>query len=99
MKRKTVFLMRHNEHRDVSNGNEDQGVQAGSAVQVAGQGARKFPEKTVIPMPKEIPGTSEVSENSQVHPRRFPYKENIGMGRTVRRSTRTVGPPDRYKAM
>ncbi|PFX28129.1 Uncharacterized protein K02A2.6 [Stylophora pistillata] len=59
LKRNTVFVKKYNEHRDVSNGNDDQVVQAGSAVQVDEAGASKIPETTVVPMPKEIPGMSK----------------------------------------
>lgn len=96
LKRNTVFVKKYNEHGDVSNGNEDQVVQAGSAVRVDDPGASKISETTVVPMPKEIPGTSE---DSQEQPRHFPDNENTAVGRPVRRSTRTVRPPDRYKAI
>ncbi|PFX23119.1 Transposon Tf2-6 polyprotein [Stylophora pistillata] len=96
LKRNTVFVKKYNGHGDVSNDNEDQVVQAGSAVRVEDPGASKLPETTVIPMPKEIPGTSE---DSQEQPRHFPDNQNTGVGRPVRRSTRTVRPPDRYKVI
>lgn len=96
LKRNTVFVKKYNKHGDVSNGNEDQVVQAGSAVRVDDPGASKISETTVVPVPKEIPGTSE---DSQEQPRHFPDNENTGVGRPVRRSTRTVRPPDRYKAI
>ena len=50
-------------------------------------------------MPKEFPGTCEVSENFQVQPKHFPDKEDTGAGRPVQRLTQTVRPPDRYKAI
>ncbi|XP_022788169.1 uncharacterized protein K02A2.6-like [Stylophora pistillata] len=96
LKRNTVFVKKYNEHGDVSNGKEDQVVQAGSAVRVDDPGASKISETKVVPMPKEIPGTSE---DSQEQPWHFPDNENTGVGRPVRRSTRTVRPPDRYKAI
>lgn len=91
-----MFVKRYNEHGGLSNGNEDKLVWAGSAVRVDDPGASKISETTVVPMPKEIPGTSE---DSQEQPRHFPDNENTGVGRPVRRSTRTVRPPDRYKAI
>ena len=66
-----MFVKKYNERRDVTNSDKDQVVQAGSAVQVDKPGASKIPET----MPKEVPGTSEVSENSQLQPRNFPVRK------------------------
>ena len=88
-------MKKYNERRDVTNGDEDQVVQASSAVQVDQPGASKIPET----MPKEFLGTCEVSENSQEQPRHFPDKEDTSARRPVRRSTRTVRPPNHYKVI
>ncbi|PFX12183.1 hypothetical protein AWC38_SpisGene23897 [Stylophora pistillata] len=72
LKRNTVFVKNYNKQRDISDGNEYQVAQAGSAAQVNEAGASKIPETIVIPMPKGILGTSEACENSQVQPRHFP---------------------------
>ena len=90
-----MFIKKYNERSDVTNGDEDQVLLAGSAVRVDGPGASKIPET----LPKEVSGTSEVSENSQVQPRHFPNTEDTEAGMPVRRSTRTVRPPDRYNAI
>lgn len=57
-------MKKYTEHNDVSNDNGDQVVKAGSAVQLDEPGASKSPETTDTSVPSEIPGTSEVSENS-----------------------------------
>ena len=53
LKRNTMFIKTCNERRDVTNGEEDQVLQAGSAVQVDKPRASQIPEM----MPKEFPGT------------------------------------------
>ena len=98
LKRNTAFMKKCNENNDVSNGNEDQEVKAGSAVQVDEPGASKSPQTTDLSVPSEIPWTSEVSENSRVQTR-HPKKEGAGVRRPVWRSTRTVRLPVRYKAI
>ena len=95
LKRNTMFIKKCNERRDVTNSEEDQVLQAGSAVQVDKPRASQIPEM----MPKEFPGTCEVSENFKVQPKHFPDKEDTGAGRPVQRLTQTVRPPDRYKAI
>lgn len=60
--------------------------------------ASKSPETTDVSVPSEIPGTSEVSENSRVQ-NTLPRKEGTGAGRPVWRSTRTVRLPVLYKAI
>ena len=42
-------------------------------------------------MPKEVPGTSEVSENSQVQPRHFPDRKDTGAGRPYGRLNAVIG--------
>lgn len=91
-------MKKYNEHNDVSNGNRDQVVQAGSAVQADEPGASKSLETTHVSVPSEIPGTSEVSETSRVQTR-HPKKECAGAGMHVWRSSQTVRLPVRYKAI
>ena len=95
LKRNIVFIKKYNERSDVTNGDENHVLQAGSVVRVDEPGASKIPET----LPKEVSGTSEVSENSQIQPRHFPDKEDTEAGRPVRRSTQAVRPPDRYNAI
>ena len=57
-------MKKYNEQNDVSNGNGDQVIKAGSAVKLDEPGASKSPETTDASVPSEIPGTSEVSEHS-----------------------------------
>ena len=94
LNRNTAFVKEGNEDNDVSNGNgdQDQEVQAGSAVQADEPGVSNSPQTTDISVPSEIPWTSEVSENSRVQTR-HPKKEGAGVRRPVWRSTRTVRLP------
>ena len=62
-------MKKYNEHNDVSNGNGDQVIKAGSALKLDEPGASKSPETTDASVPSEIPGTSEVSEHSWVQTR------------------------------
>ena len=57
-------MKKYNEHDNVSNGNTDQVVHADSTVQADEPGASKSAETTDASLSSEIPGTSEVSENS-----------------------------------
>ena len=57
-------MKKYNEHDNVCNGNTDQVVQADSTVQADEPGASKSAETTDASLSSEIPGTSEVSENS-----------------------------------
>ena len=57
-------MKKYNEYDNVSNGNTDQVVQADSTVQADEPGASKSAETTDASLSSEIPGTSEVSENS-----------------------------------
>ena len=95
LKRNTAFVKKYNEHNDVSNGNGDQVVKAGSVVRADEPGASKSPQTTDLSVPSEIQGTSEVSENSRVQTRQ-PKKEGAKAGMHVWRSTRTLRLPVRY---
>ena len=61
LKRNTAFVKKYNEHNGVSNGNEDQVVQAGSTVQTDEPGPSRVPETTEVSGPSGIPGTTGVS--------------------------------------
>ena len=69
LKRNTAFVKKYKEHDNVSNGNRDQVVQADSTVQADEPGASKSAETTDASLSSEIPGKSEVSENSWVQTR------------------------------
>ena len=103
LKRNTAFVKKYID--GVSNGNGDQVVQASSTVQTdepgprakQGQGPSRVPETTEVSGPSGIPGTTGVSENSQVQAGHSTEKEDNAAERPVRRSTRTIRQPARYK--
>lgn len=95
LKRNTAFVKKYND--GVSNGNGDQVVQASSTVQTDEPGPSRVPETTEVSGPSGIPGTTGVSENSQVQAGHSTEKEDNAAERPVRRSTRTIRQPARYK--
>ena len=107
LKRNTAFVKNYND--GVSNGNGDQVVQASSTVQTDEPGPSRVPETTEVSGPSRvpettevsgpsgIPGTTGVSENSQVQAGHSTEKEDNAAERPVRRSTRTIRQPARYK--
>ena len=95
LKRNTAFVKKYND--GVSNGNGDQVVQASSTVQTDEPGPSRVPETTEVSGPSRIPGTTGVSENSQVQAGHSTEKEDNAAERPVRRSTRTIRQPARYK--
>ena len=97
LKSNTAFVKKYNEHNDVSNSNGDQVVQASSTVQTDEPGPGRVPETTEVSGPSGIQGTTGVSENSQVQAGHSTEKEDNAAERPVRRSTRTIRQPARYK--
>ena len=95
VKRNTAFVKKYND--GVSNGNGDQVVEASSTVQTDEPGPSRVPETTEVSGPSGIPGTTGVSENSQVQAGHSTEKEDNAAERPVRRSTRTIRQPARYK--
>ena len=95
LKRNTSFVKKYNEYSDVPHCDGDQGVQVDSTVEADAPGPSGIPETTEVS--GRIPGSRELSENSRGLPGRSPEKEDNGAGRPVRRSSRTVRQPVRFK--
>ena len=90
LNRNTAFVKKCNEHNDVANGNGHHMEQESSMVQAEEPEQSRISETTEVSGTSWNPVTTGVSERFQVQAGHCTEREDNGVRRLVRRSTRTI---------